>query len=182
MNIKSVTIRGFRCFNGDGETINLDNLTCFIGPNASGKTAAMMALTRLFGESSGQRQILPTDFYLKPGEDLKAKAPRTLIIECRLAFPELENKETVNLHAIPETFNQMIVDEPSGTPYCRIRLDATWTDDGTPAGDVEQSLSWILTNSDDPKVIEDGHRRRVHAADRSRVRVIYIPATRDPEQ
>lgn len=183
MKIDTITVRGFRCFNDSGATISLDDLTCFIGPNASGKTAAMIALARLFGESKSHRQVVLTDFHLTPGEDLKSKSPRVLVIECRIAFPELEGKEAGGTtHAIPETFNQMIVNEPGGTPYCRVRLDAIWTDDGTPDGDVEQTVSWILTASDDPKVIEDGHRRAMHAGDRARVRVIYVPAARDPEQ
>ncbi len=183
MRIDTVTIRGFRCFNDSGTTIDLDALTCFIGPNASGKTATMIALARLFGESKSQRQVVPTDFHLAPGENLKSKSPRALVIECRIAFPELEGKGVApKPQGIPETFNQMIVNEPGGTPYCRVRMDATWTDDGTPAGDVEQTVSWILTVSDDPKVIEDGHRRTVHPGDRARVRVIYVPAARDPEQ
>jgi len=182
MKIESITIKGFRCFNDDGETIMFDDLTCFVGPNASGKTAGMMALARVFSENRTQRQIIPADFYLSPGEDIKNRSPRTLSIECRLAFPELE-EGVVQSAAVPETFNQMIVDNPDGTPYCRIRLEATWINDNTPVGDVEQSVSWILTNSDDPKEInEDGNRHRVQPGDRGKVRVIYIPAARDPDQ
>ncbi len=182
MKIESMTIRGFRCFDETGETIRLDDLTCFVGPNASGKTAAMMALARMFGESRIQRQVVTADFHLAVGEDLKSKSPRTLVIECRLAFPELEGKSASNPEAVAESFNQMIVDEPGGTPYCRIRLEATWTNDGTPAGEVEQSISWILTSSDDPKVIQDGNYRRVPPGDRGKIRVVYVPATRDPDQ
>jgi putative ATP-dependent endonuclease of OLD family len=182
VRIDSITVRGFRCFDQTGENIHLDNFSCFVGPNASGKTAAMMALVRLFGESNAQRQIIPTDFYLTSGEDLKSNSPRSLLIECRLSFPELNDDDSTSTTAIPETFNQMIVDEPGGTPYCRIRLEATWTDDGTPLGDIAQSISWILTDSDDPKVIEDGNRRTVKPGDRGKIRVIYIPATRDPNQ
>ena len=181
MKIEFIALRGFRCFDEAGETINLDNLTCFLGPNASGKTAAMIALARVFGESNSQRQIVPADFYLTAGEELRAKSPRTLSIECRLVFPELEDEDAAKSAAIPETFNQMIVDRPGGTPYCRIRLDATWTNDGTPSGEVEQAISWILTDSDDPDVIEDGNRRRVQAGDRGRIRVVYVPAARDPD-
>jgi putative ATP-dependent endonuclease of OLD family len=141
MNIESVTVRGFRCFDDVGAKISLGDLTCLVGPNASGKTAAMVALGRLFGESQNQRRVVPADFHLAPGEDLSAKQQRELMIECRLAFPELEQEEEQALEAVPETFNQMIVDVPGGTPYCRVRLDATWTDDGTPEGDVTQSLS-----------------------------------------
>ncbi len=153
MKIESITIQGFRCFDEAGETIHLDDLTCFVGPNASGKTAALMALARVFGESKVQRQVVPRDFHLAPGEGIKDKSPRTLLIECRLAFPELEEGHDANAGAVPETFNQMVVDEPGGTPFCRVRLEATWTNDGTLVGDVDQTISWILTSSDDPKVI-----------------------------
>jgi predicted ATP-dependent endonuclease of OLD family len=181
MKIESITIKGFRCFNEDGETILFDDLTCFVGPNASGKTAAMMALARVFSENRTQRQIIPTDFHLLVGEDIKNRSPRKLSIECRLTFPELEAGAAKGA-AVPETFNQMVVDKPDGTPYCRICLEATWINDGTPTGDVEQSVSWILTSSDDPKEIEDGNRHRVQPGDRGKIRVIYIPATRDPDQ
>ena len=182
MKIDSITIRGFRCFDGAGQTIRLDDLTCFVGPNASGKTAAMVALARVFGESKAQRQIAPSDFHLASGEELRAAPTRTLLIECRLGFPELEDGHGDGSPAVSEVFNQMAIDEPGGTPYCRVRLDAKWTDDGTSTGDVEQSVSWIVTSSDDPKIIEDGHRRPVQPGDRGKVRVVYVPATRDPDQ
>ena len=182
MNISTLNIRGFRCFDASGETIKLDDLTCFIGPNASGKTAAMVALARLFGETNAQRQVIPSDFHLAPGEKLNARSPRSLTIECRLVFPELEGGTCAIGRAIPETFNQMIVAETEGTPFCRIQLEATWTDDGTPNGDVEQKLNWIVTPSDDPKIIANGIRRGVHAGDRAKIRVIYVPAARNPEQ
>ncbi len=54
MKVESITIRGFRCFDEAGETIWFDDLTCFVGPNASGKTAAMVALARMFGEFGAQ--------------------------------------------------------------------------------------------------------------------------------
>ena len=182
MNIESVTVRGFRCFDDVGEKVSLGDLTCLVGPNASGKTAAMVALGRLFGESQNQRRVVPADFHLAPGEDLRAKQQRELMIECRLAFPELEGDEEQALEAVPETFNQMIVDAPGATPYCRVRLDATWTDDGTPEGDVTQTLSWILTDSEDLAVIDDGNRKRVQPADRAKIRAVYVPAARDPSQ
>lgn len=181
MDIELITIRGFRCFSKTGETISLDHLTCFVGPNASGKTATMIALARVFGETRAQRQIVPSDFHLPVDERLKDKSSRTLLIECRLAFPELEDEGAANTAAVPETFNQMVVDEPGGTPYCRIRLEAKWTDDGTPDGDVDQKIWWILTPSDNEKVIEE-NRRRVQPGDRGKIRVVYVPAARDPDQ
>jgi hypothetical protein len=55
--------------------------------------------------------------------------------------------------AIPETFNQMVVDEPGGT----LRLEATWTNDGTPAGDIEQSV-WLS------QVCERGQKRKMSSS------------------
>jgi len=182
MNISSIIIKGFRCFDGNGQTISLDHLSCFVGPNGSGKTAAMIALSRLFGVSRAERQIVPSDFHLGEGEKLKDKSSRLLTIECRLNFPELDAEGDGAGNAIPETFNQMVVDAPGETPYCRIRLEATWTDDDSATGDVEQTVSWILTTSDDSAVIDDGNRKKVQPGDRAKIRVLYVPAARDPDQ
>src|SRR5690606_37391634 len=137
MRIASVEIKGFRCFDEDGQTIFLDDFTCFIGPNASGKTAAMTALVRMFGERQIDRIITKNDFHVAPGEDLREKKERRLSIEARLVLPELERVEGARSASIPEFFRQMTVDERDGSPYCRIRLEATWTDDGTADGDVK---------------------------------------------
>ena len=181
MKLESITLRGYRCFDETGQTIILDDLTCFVGPNASGKTAAMLALARMFGETRAQRQIVPSDFHLPLGENLTDKSPRVLTIECHLRFPELEAGVDATAAGVPETFNQMIVNEPGGTPYCRIRLQATWTDDGTVSGDIEQRLWWITTNSDDSSTIEQ-NRIGVKATDRSKIRVVYLGAVRNPSE
>ena len=80
-----------------------------------------------------------------------------------------------------QNINQMIVDAPGNTPFCRIRLEATWTKSGSLSGDVDQSLWWVLTDSHDPKVI-DNHRQKVQAGDRAHIRVVYVPAARDPDK
>lgn len=181
MKLANLKITGFRCFS-DGRSIDLDDMTTLVGPNASGKTSAMIALARVFSDSPSLRRIVPADFHLMPGKRLKDTSPRMLSIECRLEFPEIDAHQEDYGDAIPEVFNQMVVSGPGVTPYCRFRLDATWTDDGTAAGDIEQSLSWIVTDSDDPEVIEKGNRRKVSSSDRARIRVLYVPASRDPEQ
>jgi len=180
MKIESIFISGFRCFTFEGQLVRLNDLTCFVGPNASGKTATMTALTRMFGETQAERTIRSTDFHLSPEEKLNAQQQRHLMIEAKLVFPELDGAVPVG-DTIPEGFNQMVVDAPGATPYCRVRLDATWMDDGTPTGEVQQKLSWILTASSDPEVVEQ-NTRGVKPSERSRIRVIYVPATRDPSQ
>ncbi len=182
MKLSSLALSGFRCFGHDGQIVDLDDLTCFVGPNASGKTAVMMALVRLFGEHPAQREITPDDFHLGPDESLNDQPERKLSIECRLDFPELADSENQPLDAVPEAFNQMVVDAPGSPPFCRIRLDATWIANGAFSGEVEQSLSWILTDSNDPSTIDDGHRRKLQPAHRRHIRVIYVPAARDPDK
>jgi len=178
VRIGSLHISGFRCFAAPGQTIDLGRMTCLVGPNASGKTAAMNALARMFGENQSERTVRASDFHLAPGEHLSSTQERHLSLEAKLIFPELEGDNPTGT-AIPESFNQMIVDEPDATPYCRIRLDAKWVDDGTPHGEVQQKLWWVLTSSDDPAVIESS-LKQVGAVQRARVQVIYIPAAREP--
>ena len=182
MKLTVLVISGFRCFDHDGQRISIDDFACFVGPNASGKTAALMALVRLFGEHPAQREITPEDFHLGAGEKLNDKSQRKLSIECRLDFPELADTGTPPGDAVPETFNQMVVDAHGNSPFCRIRLEATWTATGSLSGEVEQSLSWILTDSNDARAIKDSHSRKVQPADRRRIRVIYVPAARDPDK
>ncbi|NTU81541.1 MAG: AAA family ATPase, partial [Chloroflexales bacterium] len=178
MQIQSITIKGFRCFDAAGQSITLDHLTCFVGPNASGKTTTMVALARLFGESQSERTVKASDFHVASGEELTSCKKRHLSLEAILVLPELE-KQNPSGRAIAESFNQMVVDAPGETPYCRILLEATWENDGTPMGDIQQKLYWILTSSDDPAVVES-KKIQVRPTDRAKVRVVYVPASRDP--
>lgn len=179
MKIQSILIRGFRCFSDEGQRIELNDLTCLVGPNASGKTATMAALARMFGETQADRTIRSTDFHLAPGNNLNDQATRQITLEAILVFPELDGEAELAGDTVPEGFNQMVIDAPQATPYCRVRLDATWEDDGTSAGDIQQKLTWITTASNDPEVVEE-NKRTVKPAERARIRVLYIPATRDP--
>ncbi|WP_211468394.1 ATP-dependent nuclease [Collimonas silvisoli] len=178
MHVSSIHIKGFRCFDDAGQRILLNDFTCFIGPNASGKTASMLALARLFADTQAERTIRSSDFHLRPGEQLSQADERHLSIEVKLEFPGIAVGVAADA-AIPETFNQMVVAEPGGSLYCRIRLEAIWTKDGTALGDVQQKLLWILTPSDDPEIIKN-NQRSVKTAERARLRVIYVPAARDP--
>ncbi len=178
MNIESIRLQGFRCFGPTAQTVLLDDLTCFVGPNASGKTAIMMAMSRIFGENQAERVVRGPDFFLSPGEKLDDVAERVLSIEVKLSLPELALTPPAGA-AIPETFNQMVAGSVGGTPYCRARLDATWTRDGSPAGDTQQRLWWVTTTSDDPAVVAE-NQHGIKPADRARIRVVYVPAARDP--
>lgn len=177
MRISSVAIKGFRCFDAQGQIISLNNLTCMVGPNASGKSTSMLALVRIFGDSQADRTIRQSDFHLAPGEEFTALAQRQLSIEVQIELPEAD--DPFSDLVIPEVFNQMLVSQPGGTPFCRMRLSATWTADGTPFGEIQQQLHWITTPDNDPAVIENS-LRPVRPVERARIRIVYVPATRDP--
>jgi hypothetical protein len=176
MRITRLTLSNFRCFGEKPTVITLDELTTFVGGNACGKTAVLIALARLFGVSSGDRGIKKNDFHLEPGTDPASPSELSLFIEARLDFPELEGEEEAG-EAVPECFRQMSVDDPMGSPYCRVRLDAKWTRTMLPEGDVEETLSWVNTAEEK---VKDEDRSRVTGDQRSRIHVLYVPATRDP--
>ena len=188
MRITSVTLRNFRCFGPDSVTIFLSNLTVFVGTNGCGKSSVLEAVSRLFGISGTDRTVVRGDFHVPLGKSLDEMGKTDLSIEARIDFPELDavggitgaegSDEPANLGtAVADCFAQMAVREEGASPYCRVRLDATWTPSALPDGEVEQSLVWVTTVSDEPK---DTDKQPVRAADRSRVQVHYVPAVRDP--
>lgn len=175
MKITCLIVSNFRCF-GEKTAINLEDLTTFVGGNACGKTAALAALARLFGVAPGDRGIRKSDFHVPPDADLAAITELSLFIEARIDFPELEDEEASG-EAVPECFRQMSVDAPMEPPHCRVRLDAKWTKTSLPEGEVEEVISWVSTPDEE---VKEEHRTRMPGDQRSRIHVLYVPATRDP--
>ncbi len=165
----------FRCFGPVPVTIDLDDQTTIIGGNASGKTAILIALARLFGVTSGDRGIKKSDFHVLPDADVVPPKDQTLFIEAWIDFPELEGDEVGD--AVPACFRQMCVDGAQEPPFCRVRLDAKWSRTNLPEGDVEESLAWVATAAEE---VKDEHKSKLLADHRSRIHVLYVPATRDP--
>ncbi len=173
MFIEQITITNFRCFGPNSTTINLSpDLNAFVGLNGSGKTAIMLALLRLFGVTSEQKRLRRQDFHI-PAAETSPPDDRKLSIEVLLRFPELES-EGEDQSSIPEFFHQMIADS-AGCMLCRLRLEATWTDDGSLDGFIEQRVCAIRKLG----TFEEDDRIELKAIDRSRIQVIYVPATRD---
>ncbi len=176
MKIERITIKNFRCFGPRGVTIELENcVTAFVGGNGSGKTAVFQALSRLFGITRAQRTVLRQDFHLPVGQQ-ELKSGATLTIEVIFSFPELEGDDYAAMDAVPEFFHQMAVSEPGTPPKVRMRLQATWTDDGTPEGNIEEDLRWIPTLNED---YDWDDCNKVQAVERSSIQFIYVPAARD---
>jgi len=175
MRIKSLTLQGFQCFGPTPAVVEFDSLTTVIGSNGCGKSAVLEALCRLFGVTSAGRQLHKSDFHIPIGKRHEDFDMLSLLIEVVLDLPELA-EENPKSRAIPECFNQMLVANEGGAPYCRIRLDAKWHKTSLPDGEIEEKLSW-LTTAGDP---DEDDRKPVRPNDRSRIHVHYVPAIRDP--
>lgn len=179
MHIERLVVTNFQCF-GPGRTlIDLDpGLTALIGGNGAGKTALCQALLRLFGVTPEQRQVRIGDFHVPAQEDVPPQS-RDLAIEAILGFPELDDipddsgPSTVS-DAVPEFFQHMAA-TVDGQLKCRIVLHATWVDDGSIDGAVEEQRRVIHTFDDDYGV----QWSPLYPADRNRIQMVYVPASRD---
>ncbi|MEN5236156.1 AAA family ATPase [Pseudomonas sp. TWI923] len=172
MHIERLGLANFRCFGPQQTSVALGpSLVAFVGDNGTGKTAVMQALQRLFGVTSEQRRLRKQDFHI-PFNETERPAARTLVIEAILAFPELDADE--ENPAVPAFFKNMAA-EDNGNLKVRLRLHATWTDDGTLDGAIEESYCAVQTFGD----FEASDLHQLRGSDRSRVQLIYIPATRD---
>jgi putative ATP-dependent endonuclease of the OLD family len=176
VRIAQLTLTNFQCFGPSPTTIEFDDLTALIGANGSGKTAVLQALCRLFGTTAATRTLTPDDFHVPPTERRGDADERQLRIEARLEFPELDEGETAGSGAaVPTFFRHMTIHVPGGVPYCRLRLEGTWTNTATPGGDVEPKYAWITSpEGEAPETVA-----RAEPRDRSAVQVYYIPASRD---
>ena len=135
--------------------------------------------------------MVPEDFHV-PIDETAAPATRNLSIEVVVAFPELIGVDDFGTAgegedvgaadpldegsaSVPEFFRQMAATE-AGHLKCRFCLEATWTDDGSVDGTVAESLFVIRTFEEDYGEDECSPLR---AMDRSRIQMVYVPASRD---
>lgn len=175
MHIESITITGFRCFGTNPVTISFSQgLTAIVGPNASGKTAVLQALMRLFGVTRAQRTIVPSDFHV-PTTEVERPKSRTLTIDVRLSLPELVDGSATAATVAP-VFRHVRIERPGDTPLCRLRLRARWDADGTAEGAVSQDLNWINTTEE---VARADQASPVSPSDRGLIQLFYTPASRD---
>lgn len=172
MHIERLELEGFRSFGPVRTSVALGpDLVALIGDNGTGKTALMQALQRLFGVTAEQRRLRKQDFHV-PFNEPARPAARTLVIEAIVAFPELD--ADIDSRAVPAFFKHMAAEE-NGNLKVRLRLQASWTDDGTLDGATDESYSAVQTFG----AFEDGDLQPLRGPDRSRTQLLYIPATRD---
>lgn len=170
MKLQTIRLSNFQSFGAAPTEVPLEEITYLIGPNGSGKTAALQALCRLFAFDPSLRRILRSDFHV-PFDEEAPPAERQLWIEADFLFPELEEDED-NSTVAPH-FGHMRLDEVDGTPRVRFRLNATMGLDG----DIEESMLYVLDINADGSPLTTA---QVPRSERSHIRIHYLPARRDP--
>lgn len=170
MKLQTIRLSNFQSFGVQPTELGLDDITYLIGPNGSGKTAALQALCRLFAFDPSLRRILRSDFHVPFDEEIVPEE-RQLWIEADFLFPELaedEDNSTVAPH-----FGHMRLDEADGIPRVRFRLSATMG----PDGDIEETLVYVLDINADGSPLNTA---QVPRSERNHIHVHYLPARRDP--
>ena len=158
MKLSKLKLCNYRCFGNDEQTIKIENITSFIGNNSSGKTSALSALNCLFSEISSQN----------------------MYIEAIFTFNELEGETEEESYAIPYFSNYLVVDDCEETPYLRIRLEATWQNSNNIEGAIESKIYYITCP--EAQDITDEDKFVAPRKDLDCIRVIYVPAVRDPSK
>lgn len=170
MKLQMVRLSNFQSFGQVPTAVALEEITYLIGPNGSGKTAALQAMCRLFAFDPSLRRIVRSDFHV-PFNEEAPPAERKLWVEADFLFPELgddEDNSTVAPH-----FGHMRLDEVDGIPRVRFRLTATMGLDG----DIEESLVYVLGINTDGSPLATA---QVPRSERNHIHVHYLPARRDP--
>lgn len=178
MKLSKLKLYNYRCFGDNEQTIKIDDITSFLGDNSSGKTAALMALNCLFSANSMDRTLKRSDFHLPKDMSPDTQESQMLYIEAIFTFDNLDNAN--ESFDIPHFFSSVVVDEPEGTPYLRIRLEATWEKSSNLEGAIESKLYYITCPESDE--ISDEVKVTAFRKDLDHIRVIYVPAVRDPSK
>lgn len=175
MRLNKLRISNFRSYGPTETVIDFEDITTFIGANSSGKSAALQALTKLFGETNADRALEKSDFYVSHDEVLEDLERRELYIEANFSFPEIENDEGETHYAIPTYFDNFVVENTGEPPFLRIRLQASWEQSNTPDGIIESKVNYVSLSEDAEEVAT-----KIPPSELSQIKIIYVPAIRNP--
>lgn len=179
MRLDKVKLYNFRSFSEE-QTIQFDDLTTIIGNNSSGKTAALAALNIIFSQISNERILKRSDFHVPRNKKPEDMEKQELYIEAVFSFDEVQSENSDKSFAIPLFYDKMVVESPERVPILRIRMTAIWEKSSNIEGAIESKIEYITCSEDDK--ITDKDRTIVRRRDLDNIRVLYVPAVRDPSK
>lgn len=150
-----------------------------LGNNSTGKTAALLALNCIFSNNSNDRILKRSDFHLPKEKNPDEFESQSLYVEVVFTFNELDNGKSGE-NSVPPFFQSLVVNEPQGKPYLRIRLEATWEKSNNTEGAIESKIYYITCP--EKEEIQEENKTKADRRDLDRIRVIYVPAVRDPSK
>lgn len=177
MILKKVKIKNFRCFRKE-EIIDIENFTAIIGSNSSGKTTFFNALLKVFGDSSIEKEIKKSDFHVPSNIDPNSILENEFSIETIFEFNEVINENGIEKYTVPPYFENFVIINKTTPPYIRIRLDAKWQKSNQPEGIIDSKIYFIV--AEEEKDIREEDKKPVNKSQLSMIKVIYVPAVRDP--
>lgn len=180
MRLTKIKIHNFRCFGDGEEIIPIDDITAFIGGNSTGKTAALYALNVLFSQNSAERILRRSDFHLPKTKKPEELEQQDMYIETVFVFDELQDDTKSAINSVPPFFQSLVVDGPQGALYLRIRLEAHWEKSNNIEGAIESKIYYITCSEGED--IAENKKVVAKRCDLDQIRVIYIPAIRDPSK
>lgn len=173
MKLQKLKIANFQSFGPDGVEVGLDDLTFFIGPNGSGKTAVLQALCRMFAFDPALRRVMRSDFHIPMAETPETTpSERSLTIDAEFLFPELHDPDADG-STIPPSFAHMRLKSDASDCCIRFRLTANLF----PNDEIEQELTYVLEVDENDVPLEEA---KVPRSDRHHIQLHYLPARRDP--
>jgi len=172
VKLDKLRLSNFQSYGTTPTELSLDELTFLIGPNGSGKTAALQALCRMFAFDPSLRRVKKSDFHV-PHNEMEQPEERMFWIEVDFLFPELHEEEDTT--TVPPHFGHMRLVDGEDTPRVRFRLEASMGIDG----DIEESLVYVLELDENQ---QPQSTAKVPRTDRNQIQIHYLPARRDPAE
>lgn len=173
MKFTTLRLSNFQSFSATPTPISLADVTYVLGPNGSGKTAVLEAISRLFSPVAAQRKIQLSDFHVPAGRSMAEVQDEgaQLWIEVDIEFAETGRD---GQHAsVPPNFSHMAIKTADGVPQIRVRLTAELAMDG----EIDEKIEYVLEADPFGRPESTAAMSR---SDRGHIEVHYLPARRDP--
>lgn len=179
MRLNKVKLYNYRSFSKE-QIIQFDDLTTIIGNNSSGKTAALAALNCIFSQIANDRILKRSDFHVPKDMKPENMTKQDLYIEAVFSFDEVQSDDGERSVTIPLFYDSMVVDSPNSQPILRIRLTGIWEKSSNIDGSIESRIEYIVCPEGEE--IIDKNRVSAKRRDLDYIRMLYVPAVRDPSK